>query len=216
MRTYSILRTKEDEVVSSLRLTGHVIDLGGHRGSSYFSRLVTETPVEVANFDDGESRHHKNSSGADHFFDLEKNFPLPDETYNAVLCLNVLEHIYNHKNLLSESYRILKPQGAMYLSVPFFFNIHGSPNDYFRYTKEALRRLFSDAGFRDIDIVTLGDGPASAIFQTFGGNFPTFTLKLFLMRVAISLDRALSRISLRYAAIRERIPLGYFVSAYKR
>lgn len=215
MKTYSILRIKEDFELARIHLTGRVIDLGGHKGSSYFSLLNTEQPVEVANFDGMESGIHKTSSGADHVFDFEKTFPFIDASFDTILCINVMEHIYNFKNLVTESARILKQNGVMYVSVPFFFNIHGSPNDYFRYTKSALERLFADAGFQVV-VNELGDGPCSAVFQNFGGSIPTMFLKLFFKNLAMNIDRLFSRFSLRYRAIRHRVPLGYFVVAHKK
>jgi SAM-dependent methyltransferase len=215
MRTYSILRTCEDEAVSTLSLTGRVLDLGGHKGSSYFSRLKSEMPVEVANFDSMQEGTHKTSSCADHVFDFEYPFPLEGESFNAVLSINVLEHIYNYTNVLTETYRILQKGGSFYIAVPFFFNIHGSPNDYFRYTESALERMLRDAGFTDVRITVLGGGPCSALFQTFGGSLPTLPLKMLVKTLAIQTDALFSRLSSRYASIKRRVPLGYFVEAHK-
>ncbi len=176
--TYSILRTEEDNQLSGLLLRGRVLDLGGHKGSSYFSLLTSDQSVEVANFDAATPGTHKTASGADHIFDFEKPFPLPDQSFDTVLCINVLEHIYYYEQMLQECARIMKPNGALYLSVPFFFNIHASPNDYFRYTRSALERILGDAGFATVEVVPLGYGPCSVLFQTFGGSIPTMPLKL--------------------------------------
>ncbi len=216
MRTYSILRTKEDAELAKRTLTGRVIDLGGHKGSSYFALIKSKEQVEVANFDSEQVGTHKASSKADHVFDFEKPFPLPDTSFDTVLCMNVMEHIFNYQNLLSETYRILKHGGRFYLSVPFFFNIHGSPNDYFRYTRATLDRLLTEQGFSDVIVIELGDGPCSVIFQTFGGSIPTMPLKMFFKNIAIGIDQLFSRFSHRYASIRKRVPLGYFVSASKK
>ena len=216
MKTYSILRTKEDQRIAGLEFHGRVLDLGGHKSSSYFSLIRSEHPVEVANFDAiSPIAVHKSLAGADHVFDFEKPFPLQDESFDSVLCLNVLEHIFNYQNVLHETYRILKKNGSFYITVPFFFNIHGSPDDYFRYTKSSLLRLLYEAGFSEVKVEELGDGPCSAIFQTFGGSIPTMTLKMFFKSTAMCIDRFFSHLSNRYSLIRNRVPLGYFVSAKK-
>ncbi len=215
MRNYSILRTKENEALRHVVLRGKTIDLGGHKGSDYFALLNTDQPVEVANYDEIQVGTHKTPSMADHVFDLEKPFPLSSNTYENVLCINVLEHIFNYQNVIDESHRILKVGGTVYLSVPFFYNIHGSPSDYFRYTRMALERLLREAGFEDIAITEYGDGPCSAIFQNFGGSIPTMTLKLFFRTIVVGIDRIFSKLSSRYATIKRRVPLGYFVSAKK-
>lgn len=215
MSTYSILRDKEDACLRKYTFTGRVIDLGGHKGSSYFKLIKSEQSVEVANIDGEESKTHKVPSGADYIFDLEHPFPLPDQSYDHVLSFNVMEHLYNYRNFLNESARILKTGGTMHISVPFFFNIHASPNDYYRYTDATLVRLFTEYGFTDVKVEILGDGPCSAVFQNFGGSIPTMPLKLFCKDVAVFIDRTFSKCSKRYARIRERVPLGYFVSARK-
>lgn len=215
MQTYSILRESEDAHIARAVFTGKTIDLGGHKGSSYYRLLKSTLPVEVANMDSEIGKTHKTATGADHIFDLECPFPLASETYDHVLCLNVLEHIFNYQNVLSETARILKSGGDFYISVPFFFNIHGSPNDYFRYTKAALERLLTNAGFTVVAVHELGEGPCSAVFQNFGGSLPTQPLRIFVKHCAIFTDRMFSRISKKYRGIRTRVPLGYFVHARK-
>jgi SAM-dependent methyltransferase len=215
MKTYSILRRQEDAVLGALVLSGRVLDLGGHRQSSYFKNMQTEQPIEIANFDAHNPGTHKEPSGADHIFDFEKPFPLKDATYNAVLCVNVLEHIYNYQNVIRESHRILTRGGEFHITVPFFFNIHGSPNDYFRYTKSALERMLSDAGFVSISVHELGYGPCSAVFQNFGGSLPTHRLKIIAMHTAVFVDRILSKLIPRYRKLLKRVPLGYAVRALK-
>ncbi|EMR04273.1 class I SAM-dependent methyltransferase [Cesiribacter andamanensis] len=44
--------------------------------------------------------------------------PLPDNTYDVVLCFQVIEHILNDTTFLEELHRILKPGGTLYLTTP--------------------------------------------------------------------------------------------------
>jgi SAM-dependent methyltransferase len=215
MQTYSILRRQEDDYLSKIELNGRTLDLGGHQGSSYFSKLKTTRTVEIANFDEYNPETHKSPSGAEHVFDFEKPFPLGDATFDAVLCVNVLEHIYDYKHVLAESHRILKGGGSIYITVPFLFNIHGSPDDYFRYTRSALKRMLQDTEYTSISIEELGYGPCSAVFQNFGGSLPSSALRIACMHGAVLIDKSFSKLSIRYATIRKRVPLGYFVSAQK-
>jgi hypothetical protein len=45
----------------------------------------------------------------------------------------------------------LKPGGKVYVQTPFAFEIHGYPQDFFRFTREALHLLFEDAGLHEIE-----------------------------------------------------------------
>ena len=58
--------------------------------------------------------------------------------------------------MLSECFRILKPKGHLFLSVPFLVGVHGDPADFQRWTEDGLRRIVSDAGFGEIDIEPMG------------------------------------------------------------
>lgn len=46
------------------------------------------------------------------------NIPLPDNTYDVVICNHVLEHVPDDKKAMSELYRILKPGGWAILQTP--------------------------------------------------------------------------------------------------
>ena len=70
--------------IRRLKLDGDIIDLGGSRNSSYHELIGGIHKINVVNLDD--------NSGLDLKFDLEKNFPLLDETYNCVLAMNVSNH----------------------------------------------------------------------------------------------------------------------------
>ena len=72
------------------------------------------------------------------------DMPFPDNSFDAVFLIEVLEHVHNPPKALSEIYRVLKPGGNLIFSVPFIFPLHDRPGDYFRYTKYGLKLLLSD------------------------------------------------------------------------
>lgn len=50
--------------------------------------------------------------------DLNRPFPWPDQTFEAVLSTEGIEHLENHYFFLREIHRILKPDGALVLTTP--------------------------------------------------------------------------------------------------
>lgn len=72
------------------------------------------------------------------------DMPFPDNSFDAVFLIEVLEHVHNPPKALSEIYRVLKPGGTLIFSVPFVFPLHDRPGDYFRYTKYGLKLLLND------------------------------------------------------------------------
>lgn len=51
--------------------------------------------------------------------DLEKDcFPFKDASFDVTVCLEVIEHLTNPRNVLSEMSRVLKPNGYLLISTP--------------------------------------------------------------------------------------------------
>jgi SAM-dependent methyltransferase len=73
--------------------------------------------------------------------------PLADASADVVLLLEVLEHVACTDQALAEIRRVLKPDGQLYLSVPFTYPIHDAPYDFWRFTVHGLRALFQRHGF---------------------------------------------------------------------
>jgi len=85
-------------------------------------------------------------SQLDSIGDLEK-IPYKDNSFDAVICTQVLEHVKEPLVVVKELYRILKPIGTLYLSAPQGWGIHQAPHDYFRFTHFGLKHLLTSAGF---------------------------------------------------------------------
>ncbi|MBO9683395.1 MAG: class I SAM-dependent methyltransferase, partial [Flavisolibacter sp.] len=85
----------------------------------------------------------------------------PDEQFDTILCTQVLEHVFEHDKMMSEIYRVLKPGGHIILTVPFVWELHEEPFDFFRYTKHALKELFEHSGF-EIDYIKPNGGKWAA------------------------------------------------------
>jgi len=73
--------------------------------------------------------------------------PFSVNCFDLVICTQVLEHVNNPKTVLSELWRVLKPEGFLWLSAPFFFEQHEIPYDYFRYTTFGLKYLLESENF---------------------------------------------------------------------
>lgn len=83
----------------------------------------------------------------DVFFD-GRALPIRDASVDAVLCTQVLEHVANPAQFLSELRRVLPVGGRLLLTVPFVWDEHEQPYDYRRYTSFGLRHTLEAAGFR--------------------------------------------------------------------
>jgi len=75
------------------------------------------------------------------------NIPVPAETYDVVLCTQVVEHVFDHQKVFEEAYRLLKPDGRFIVSAPFIWEKHEIPYDFYRFTDFGLKTLLTRAGF---------------------------------------------------------------------
>jgi SAM-dependent methyltransferase len=74
--------------------------------------------------------------------------PIKDNCVDAVICINVLEHIAEPIKFLSELNRILKKDGKLFLAVPQGYGEHQMPHDYFRFSLPGLEYVFNKTGFK--------------------------------------------------------------------
>ncbi len=166
IRAYYNARLKKDT------LDGSVIDVGGGKNADYLSFMKRAENVRFETFDQ--------KAGAQIDFEINA-LPAATGAYDTVLFLNVMEHIYNHKYILSEVYRITKPGGQLIGVVPFLMWYHPDYKDFFRYTHEALERIFAECGITEYTIEPLARGPFTAAAQMIMQSLPMFTrLPVFL------------------------------------
>lgn len=76
------------------------------------------------------------------------------EEFDIILCLNVLEHVYDYETAISNMHRALKKGGTLIIAVPAFYPLHDEPHDYWRFTEHSLRRLLSN--FKSVNLVHRG------------------------------------------------------------
>ena len=73
--------------------------------------------------------------------------PLPDASFDTILCTQVIEHVADHRGLLQEAFRLLRNDGVLILSGPMYWPLHEEPYDFFRFTEHGFRYLLENVGF---------------------------------------------------------------------
>ncbi len=137
----------------SPEIRGKVLDLGA--GKSPY-KIFFKNASEYLRLD---NRDYKN---IDIVADITKKLPIKNNSFDSVVCIQVLEHIKNPKFVVDEIYRVLKNNGRCLLTTHMAAPLHGEPYDYYRFTKYALEDLFN--GFKYVEIKESG-GAALSIFQ---------------------------------------------------
>ena len=82
--------------------------------------------------------------------------PFVDESFDAVVCSELLEHVPDPPSVLKEAFRVLRRGGVILICVPFIYQIHGDPYDFGRYTDYYWLNHLGKIGFTNIVIKKQG------------------------------------------------------------
>lgn len=72
------------------------------------------------------------------------------DEFDIILCLNVLEHVYDFHKAIDNIHKALRKNGVAVIAVPTFYPLHDEPGDYWRFTEHALRKMLGN--FNKVDI----------------------------------------------------------------
>lgn len=68
----------------------------------------------------------------------------PDATFDAAVCVDVLNHVPRPDKAISELHRVLKPGGEIWVQLPFLFPYAPHPVDLWRVSPDGLRIWMKD------------------------------------------------------------------------
>lgn len=197
VRGKSVLRSLLNVRLSQEVLEGKTIDIGAGKNVDYISFVEKKDDVEFLGFDI--------KTGASVDFECDR-LPADDGYYDTVLFLNVMEHIYNYQHIAGEVLRILKPGGKVVGFVPFLMWYHPDHKDFFRYTHEALEKIFKEAGASSVEIEAISKGPFMAAMHMVLSSTPR-VLRPPMCVVLNFLDTIFLKLR---PAKKGRFALGYF------
>lgn len=132
---------------------GVLVDIGC--GQKPFDRIFRTQVTHYIGIDHPLTVHQLNGSKADVLATIMR-LPLRSKSVDTVLLTEVLEHLPEPLAALRELHDLLKPGGVLLLTAPMIYNIHGSPQDFFRFTPDGLSYLLAQAGFRPLELRPLG------------------------------------------------------------
>ncbi len=158
--------------------------------------------------------------GVQYVMDAQEMKGVPSDTFDAVLCLEVLEHVEFPQKVMREIHRVLRPGGALVLSVPHLSRIHDAPSDYLRFTSFGIAKLSAETGFTVIlsharaGLFSFLGHQVSTLLITSSWRIPVLKTIIWyinawlITRLSFAIDRW-------FPYSRELFPLGYSVVAFK-
>ena len=128
---YSLLRAYQIYECKNVKLKGNSIEFGAYKNKTknFNNFLNIHSNIKLSNI-------YKHNDIDYIQLDLTKKLKLKKNSFDNVIIFNVLEHLPNTKNAFNQIKKILKINGVLVGSTPFIYQVHGAPNDYFRFTKD--------------------------------------------------------------------------------
>ncbi|MGW1455069.1 class I SAM-dependent methyltransferase [Salegentibacter agarivorans] len=145
---------------ASSTFSGSLLDIGCGK-MPYKNYILTNTNVNTYTGLDIDTAHIYDANIQPDFTWDGIKMPFDDESFECAFGTEVLEHCPEPEIILKEIYRVLKPGGVFFFTVPFLWNLHEIPNDEYRFTPFSLDRHFRKSGFSKIEIKATGGWHAS-------------------------------------------------------
>lgn len=148
-RTHEILTAIEQQ---------QVLDIGSG-DSAYRDRLQQHNQLVTLDYPATNARYTRLPD----VFGNAESLPFRSQQFDSVIMFEVLEHVPNDRQSANELFRVLKPGGLAYVSIPFIYPMHDRPGDFRRYTRYGIELVLKDSGFRTFDTRPAGNSFTSAV-----------------------------------------------------
>ena len=172
-----------DRILNEIKIEDEILDIGmamRDKHKNIKSKLL-ET-LDVNDFGDY----------PDIICDICSNIEGLEKKYDKIICLAILEHVYDPFKAVYNLKKMLKDDGIIYGYVPYLYYYHAPKSlkfqDYFRFSKDALAYLFRD--FKEIELFPIRGRISSPLNILFAGRWKKYIEKT---KINIFLDKFSSK-----------------------
>lgn len=150
--------------------------------------------------------------------------PFNDGEFKVILCTEVLEHVEDPFKVERELRRVIARGGKLILTTRFVYPLHDTPNDYWRFTKYGLQKIFTEWEILELSSETESFSTVAALLQRLSFQSVLKANKItkaVLVLLVVIFDRLNWLISREYGDIRrirgenQIMPTGYYMVARK-
>jgi SAM-dependent methyltransferase len=142
--------------------------------------------------------------------------PAEDASFDAVLCLQVLEHVRDPAAAVCELRRVVKPGGRVFASTHGVFVYHPNPDDLWRWTHTGLERLFNENGNWTSVTVSPGSGTTACVGMLLAHFidllFKRAHLRILARPLVVGINIGAAAVDRAIPALREPIPGSLFAN----
>jgi len=170
----------------------------------FFARAAEYVGVDVAD------NPHADLQGS------VEQLPVADESYDLVLCLQVLEHVEDPDAAVRELHRVTRPGGRVLASTHGTQVYHPHPEDHWRWTHTGLTRLFDRNGDWRSVTVRPGAGTCACLGMLLAEAIDLLTQRLHVTWLGMVVNRAVNTVAAsidaRVSLLREPVPGSIFAN----
>ena len=153
-----------------LNKNGIMLDVGCGEGRHIFGIMQDYPQMKCIGLDMDNASLQKAEEGYEYFKSISDagveflkgsaySLPFPDQSIDLIVCSEVLEHLHEYNDAVREIYRVLKPGGKFYASVPASWpekicwalskDYQNQPGGHLRiFTQSGLVSEIKDSGFK--------------------------------------------------------------------
>jgi len=168
-----------DRILSQIQKSDNVLDIGMAMREKHKKIIsnILET-LDINDFGDY----------PDIICDICSDITGLENKYDKIICIAILEHVYDPASAIKNLRLMLKDKGVIYGYVPYLYHYHAPKNlkfqDYFRFSKDALAYLFKD--FKEIELFPVRGRISTPLNILFAGKWKKYAEKT---KINIYLDK---------------------------
>jgi len=142
-KTYHRILLEQLIAKHAYHLSGSLLDVGAlnPRYNHLFKATVTSVDLIV------------NEKLGVRYGNIEEGLDFADNAFDSIICIEVFEYLDNYQRAINEIFRLLKPGGRAFISVPFVYRDH---TDNLRFTEKMLTTKL--AIFPSVSCIRIGNG----------------------------------------------------------
>ena len=156
-----------DRILSSIDPQDDVLDIGKAMRDRH--KKIVSKSLETLDVNDF-------GSYPDIVCDICSDLTPLENKYDKIICIAVLEHVYDPTSAISNLNKMLKNEGVLYGYVPYLFQYHAPHDlkyqDYFRFSKDALAYLFKD--FSNVELFPVRGRISAPLSILFGEKWKKY------------------------------------------
>ena len=190
--TPTLINNRHIEIIKNTKINNHYIKNKGDFRDHIIKNILKEDEV----LDIGKAMREKFDSISckkletldvndygdypDIIFDLcSENIDFLENRYDKIICIAILEHVYNPFKAVNNLFKMIKPSGVIFGYVPYLYHYHAPKDlqfqDYFRFSKDALSYLFKD--FKEVELFPVRGRVSTPFNLLFAGKWKKYIEK---------------------------------------